>query len=95
MNNENRGLHQKYIVLKKEYIERETAIRLANNYKDKTIDANDIARIPAVDPIHEMGGCYCWECEEENNGYCKKLRGTPTIQIGFCGYGYRKMDNEE
>ena len=79
----------------KEYIEREAAIRLANNHKDKTIDANDIARIPAVDPIHEMGGCYCWECEEENNGYCKKLQGMPTIQIGFCGYGYRKMDNEE
>lgn len=64
----------------KEYIEREVAIQLANNHKDGTIDANDIARIPAVDPIHEMDGCYCWKCEKENNGYCKKLRRMPTLE---------------
>ena len=47
---------------------------------------------PAADPIREMGGCYCWECEEEDKGHCRKLRGIPTIQIGFCGYGRRRED---
>lgn len=64
-------------------------------YKGINFCQTKLLAAPSADPIHEMGGCYCWECEEENNGYCKKLRGMPTIQIGFCGYGYRKKDREE
>lgn len=40
----------------KEYIEREAAIRLANNHIDKKIDANDIARILAAD-VEEVVRC--------------------------------------
>lgn len=89
----------------KEYIEREgvrhkirTWIKRAEEkeeyaaaecFEDCLYLLNDTS---AADPIREMGGCYCWECEEEDKGHCRKLRGIPTIQIGFCGYGRRKEE---
>lgn len=91
----------------KEYIEREAAMEAIKNHKceSKIVYSIEeavycvgqeigkaIRSVPAADPIREMGGCYCWECEEEDKGHCRKLRGIPTIQIGFCGYGRRRED---
>jgi len=51
-----------------------------------------IDEAPTVDPIHYAGGCYCWECEKNENGHCLIMRGCSVAQIGFCGYGRRRED---
>lgn len=81
-----------------EYIEREALLADI----DAAIDNNGmgyvvgqtikryVKRLSAVDPIHELGGCYCWECIRNVSGHCTKMGGTSVIQTGFCGYGRRK-----
>lgn len=59
--------------------------------------ANTLDTIPAVDPVHASGGCYCrecrfWICDAENpKCYCARLSDDNytvyTDQDDFCSLG--------
>ena len=59
------------------YIDADKLIEFANNTKDKTIDANDIARFPVADVRENVKG----EWIEEWGGYLKMYS-----KCSVCGY---------
>lgn len=51
----------------------------------------EIAAVPTIDPVHAVGGCYCWECRywrptHDDEGKCYQT-GCMTLENGFCSYG--------
>ena len=56
----------------------------ANNMKDKSIDANDIARFPTIDPVKHGH----WECEERCDEYG---RGVYVIRCAKCKSKWREL----
>ena len=59
------------------YIDADKLIEYANNTKDKTIDANDIARFPAADVRENVRG--------EWTDFSMSIKGVPTEACGVCG----------
>ena len=55
----------------------------------------DVKTMPAVDPVHAAGGCYCFECEKFDHdggaGFCNKW-GKWTLCSDFCSRG-KKIEN--
>ena len=79
------------------YIDADKLIEFANNMKDKTIDANDIARFPAADVVEVVR---CEDCKH----FDEDIQGTGLCSLGgqldwanmntmyaddFCSYGER------
>lgn len=89
-----------------EYIKREDVLKaliIARGYCPCAYD--EIVKLPAVDPIHAAGGCYCRECVhwigdirapygDEKRGHCGVWVGSGCeMYMGaddFCSYGERK-----
>ena len=49
----------------------------------------DLSDMPTIDPIHAIGGCYCFECENCKDGYCsiRKDSWGGALEVGlhdFC-----------
>ena len=65
----------------------------------------DIKTMPAVDPVHAAGGCYCRECtyaEHLLNGAGKRYElckyedeGSIRFPDDFCSVGKRGEDHED
>lgn len=53
----------------------------------------EIEESPTIDPVHSVGGCYCWECDKNICGHCIKMGGSSVLEMGFCGYGERRKNN--
>ena len=55
----------------------------------------DIKTMPAVDPVHAAGGCYCRECKrfegDEFMKYCGEYGGLVKPD-DFCSRGQRKIE---
>lgn len=70
------------------YIDADKLIKFANNSKDKTIDANDIARFPTADVIEVVRCEDCVHCETRNNEepYCHQHAMTVSGDY-FCADG--------
>ena len=67
------------------YIDADKLIEFANNTKDKTIDANDIARFPAADVRENVRG----EWLHISDGYydflkCSQCGKTTDSQSNYC-----------
>lgn len=60
------------------YIDADKLIELANKTKDKTIDANDIARFPTADVVEVGKWCdmheYILEMQADENGHNEFFR---------------------
>ena len=62
----------------------------------------DVKTMPAVDPVHAAGGCYCVECRYKDN--CIRriefIGRNPVLEqntyeyhpLEFCSYGQRKIE---
>lgn len=85
-----------------EYIERNSLIEFANNQKDKTLNANDIARFPAANVVKVVR---CRDCKFNHlvqpNGtvHCSResINGVGTAfrkADDFCSYGKRRGKEE-
>lgn len=67
------------------YIDADKLIKFTNNSKDKTIDANDIARFPTADVVEVV---MCKDCK-----YSLFLDGTECDSINpyyYCAWGERR-----
>lgn len=59
----------------------------------------DMKMMPAVDPVHAAGGCYCRECiyatrPGDNLVYCDNFE-RDMMPDDFCSVGERKEGNHE
>lgn len=59
------------------------------------IAITDLGDMSTVDPIHAIGGCYCFECANCKNGYCtiRKDSWGCQLEVGlhdFCSDCKRK-----
>lgn len=73
-------------------ISRKALIEFARNHKDCMVDANDIARFPAVDAVEVVR---CRDCEYYNvfRLECHNRRMNGVIGIdGYCSYGERRSE---
>ena len=92
-----------------EYIKREDALKalkIARGYCPCAYD--EIVKLPAIDPIHAAGGCYCRECVNyyEYDDWDRCHQETYTAHEcgifnrdlgpdGFCSRGEPKKEAEE
>jgi hypothetical protein len=82
-------------------IGRKALIEFARNHKDCMVDANDIARFPAVDAVEVVR---CKQCifrfysDSSNSYYCKKwdvddYEEAFVEEYDFCSKGKKEIDN--
>lgn len=71
------------------YIDADKLIKFANNSKDKTIDANDIARFPTADVVEVVRcrDCKWWRPFNDRMGHCG--RGEMRHKDFYCQRGER------
>ena len=58
----------------------------------------DLGDMPTIDPIHAIGGCYCFECDNCKDGYCiiRKDSWGCQLEVGlhdFCSDCKRKNED--
>jgi len=81
------------------YIDADKLMNFANNSKDKTIDANDIARFPSADVVEVVRCCDCKYFRNNTEfGYpwCDRRRNADLFVSGldYCSYAERRIDGE-
>lgn len=74
--------------------------RTAEELMGLEIAIADLGDMPTIDPIHAIGGCYCFECENCKDGYCliRKDSWGEQLEVGlhdFCSNGKNKNKNND
>lgn len=80
------------------YIDADKLIEFANNTKDKTIDANDIARFPAADVRENVRGKWKIYCDDKGivqDCYCDQCGFNSVIGGNFCPHCGADMRGEQ
>ena len=78
------------------YIDADKLMNYANNMKDKTIDANDIARFPTADVVEVIRCKDCLHFDNETKWtVCTRWSADPYEQASvgkndFCSHGERE-----
>lgn len=67
------------------YIDADKLMEFANNTKDKTIDANDIARFPTAD-VEEVGKCK--DCKYNHECLRNIIRSSKDGGVIYCPLEY-------
>ena len=86
------------ISYRKELEEEKKYHRNAEELMGLEIAIADLGDMPTIDPIHAIGGCYCFECDNCKDGYCtiRKDSWGCQLEVGlhdFCSDCKKKKED--